>query len=293
MTKVFAITSLKGGVGKTTTASVLAQGLAQKLVAEEGRVTGSVLIVDLDPQGNQADYFGVRDHVWNKQTNTNGKCVSDLLLDRVRDVREVIIKLDRPADGLPRPNLYLIPASRKLEDDLEILFLQDYANTRRAERSGNVYVPIRELLAERLAPLMGVVNYIIIDTPPQLPILKSAVYNFADEIIVPTKPEDMSVVGCIQHTNDLQQYVDNGAKSLLRYILPTMIVRRLTSHQQMIADLARTYGIQRMAAPIPQAVAVSQSSGEGGRTLLEFAPADHPARKAYQHLIDRIDRENK
>ena len=51
-----AIINLKGGVGKSVTACNLAAELAAK--------SKSVLVVDLDKQGNTSKFFGVADYDW-------------------------------------------------------------------------------------------------------------------------------------------------------------------------------------------------------------------------------------
>jgi chromosome partitioning protein len=51
MAETIAVLSLKGGTGKTTTVRTLADVLR--------RVGLSVLVIDLDPQGNLSDYFDV------------------------------------------------------------------------------------------------------------------------------------------------------------------------------------------------------------------------------------------
>src|SRR5690606_24437424 len=105
---VIAVANNKGGVAKTTTAVNLADGLARRLIGADGRPTGHVLLVDLDPQGNVADALGVRSRVYDAETNAGGPCVSFLLTGQ-KGLRESVIPLDRTADGLPRPNLFLIP----------------------------------------------------------------------------------------------------------------------------------------------------------------------------------------
>lgn len=283
-TRVIAITNMKGGVGKTTTAGVIAHGLARKLVGDEGKIYGVVVAVDLDPQGNLADYFGVRDLVYDKGHNPNGACISRLFT-RQASLRDTLVRLDRLSDGLARPNLFLVPASRSLERAAEYLLLADYQGRRHPDADA---VPIDDILSHFLAPLVGHAAFIVIDTPPKLDIFKTAVYRFADEIIVPTKPDHLSVVGCVQHTNDMAEYIQGGAKASLRFVVPTMAVGRQLMDRAMMENLLSAYGTHRLADPVPQAVVVKESSGAGGRTLFEYAEPEHPARIAYQGLVDRI-----
>lgn len=78
-----AIINLKGGVGKSVTACNLAAELAAK--------RKSVLVVDLDKQGNTSKFFGVADY--------DRPCVSSVLLGMAR-VRDAIVETAIPAVAL-------------------------------------------------------------------------------------------------------------------------------------------------------------------------------------------------
>lgn len=281
-TRVIAVANNKGGVGKTTTACNLADGLARQL-RSSGEPDGAVLLVDLDPQGNGADFFNVRKRVYDPDENPDGPSIG-LLLRGKHTLKQSIVPLDREPDGLPRPNLYLVPATKRLDRDAQILALVD-------EMEGEFTPPQERLdhvLEACFAPAIGVFSFIILDCPPKLDVLKKAVYNFADEVIVPTKADYISVTGAIQHTRDLEELrrVEN-VKAQISLILPTMIRKRQVLDRQMRQDLLDTYGRNRIATPIPDSVYVKEAPAAGGMTLFEYAPESDPAR-AYADLVGRV-----
>ena len=74
--RTIAIINAKGGVGKTTSALVIADILSR----EYGK---KVLVIDLDPQLNTSRQMGVY---------PGGLCVAHLLVDKTLDVRSVIMR---------------------------------------------------------------------------------------------------------------------------------------------------------------------------------------------------------
>ena len=274
--KVIAVANNKGGVAKTTTAGNLAYGLSRLLIGSDGSIAGRVLAIDLDPQGNLADFFGVRDVVGNR-------CIGELLLGR-QSIKQVIVPLDRGGDGLPRPNLYLIPASRALEGTTQELVMRQMLPAYRDS------LDLDTVLRDVLAPILLRFDYIVLDCPPKLDVLKRAVYNLADEVVVPVKADHISLVGARQHTDDLMELKNgkNGRKFPARLvaILPTMVQPRQVLARETL-EVMRRYYRDLVLDPIPDSVHVKESPAAGGRSLFEYAP-DSPPAQAYLNLVRRI-----
>lgn len=271
---ILAVANNKGGVAKTTTAANLASKLSEN---------HTVLLVDIDPQGNLADFFGLRSKVFDSRNTPDGLCISNLLTGKAT-LKQSIIPADRSADGVPRPNLYLIPASRELEYTAEELLVQDFVG-RRSKRG---QIPIDDILEHYLSPAVKAFDFIIIDCPPKLDTLKLAVYRFANYVIVPVKTDHISVTGAVQHTKDLAELRSTGDVSAeLAFIVPTMHDGRQILAQQMLDGLIDTYGPGAVTAPVPQSVKVKESPAAGGRSLFEYAPRSAPA-DAYLDLVQRV-----
>lgn len=150
-TKVIAITNHKGGCGKTTS--------AVQLAAEFGRQGFSVLLVDLDPQSNASLHIG-KQHPSEVSVNA-----AQLLLGDIDLLPRAVI------EDTELENVSLICGHLSLNEVEERL--------RDASPRPN------EELKDKLAPTMGVFDFIIIDTPPSLKLLTSNALAAATHIIIP------------------------------------------------------------------------------------------------------------
>jgi cellulose biosynthesis protein BcsQ len=152
--KIIAVTNIKGGVGKTTTAVNLAY-----LCAASGRAT---LLWDLDPQG-AATYTlkgEPREHVSPKK-----------LLSGKRDLPELILSTEYPG-------LDLLPADFSYRNfDVHLS-----ARKRPTER-----------LLKMSSSLRDAYSTLILDCAPGISLLSENVLRAADAIIVPLVPTPLSV----------------------------------------------------------------------------------------------------
>lgn len=264
--QVYAIANRKGGVGKTTTAITLAHGLARKLEAEGGRV----LLIDFDPQGNVSAslQLGIGEHD-----------LADLLLENC-GFKECVVSANRPDRGLPRPNLFVIPASDSLAEAKSELMIKAVVGGRKATR-------VEDMLQEKLGFVRQLFDYTIVDCPPTLDTFSDAVYKFADEVIVPVKTDFLGEVGTAHHTANILEAQAYGIDIKIACILPTFYDRRLTIARSVLGDLVRHYGRASVAIPIPRSTVFEQAPAVNGQTIFEYQPGSVPA-LAYQHLVDRI-----
>lgn len=276
--KVLAVVNRKGGVAKTTTAVTLAHGLAMK-ISEAGK-TGSVLIIDLDPQGNSAMSLGI---------DPQGICISDLLTGQ-SDLQDVVLSTDRSEEGGPeRPNLYLIPSSDRLADvKVELVANAAVAGVmRQMTRRRGDDVGLDEILGARLQRALDVFEYIILDCPPTLDLLQEAVYRFADGAIVPVKVDYLGAAGAARHTQGILEAQADGIDIRVEVVVPTFVRPRQVLARQMLATLRETYGAQRVSEPIPASVRVEEAPAAGGLTIFEYAPDSKPA-EAYWQLVEKV-----
>lgn len=276
MARVLAVTSYKGGVGKTTTAVSLAHGLARKM-SEEGR-KGSVLLLDLDPQAHCAPALGLRPQ----------GCVGDLLLGAAAP-EDVIVPADRSHDGGPaRPNLYLLPATSRLlrvQSSLLARAAGEGLLQQLGRPAADNPAPLSGLLAHRLREVQQVFAFIVVDYPSPLDLLWQTVYHLSDDVVLPVKVDYLSVKGLGLAFSSEGNPSHLGAK--LRVILPTFMYRRRILARQMLQELSRRFGAQRVADPVPASVRLAEAPAAGGQTIFEYAPGSAPAR-AYRQLVERV-----
>ncbi len=227
MTRVFAISNQKGGVGKTTTAINLAAALAL-----EDR---SVLLIDLDPQGNASSGTG-------HPKSEVKRGIADVLLGFC-DLAEVLIPTE--IDGL-----HLAPATRELVGVEVELVDADHREFR---------------LKEALQRQAGDYEYVILDCPPSLGLLTVNALAAADGVIIPLQAEYYAMEGLGELLRAIKQIRRGGLNRGLDRsgILLTMVDRR-TRLARDVCDQARAvFGGEVFDAEIPRNVRLGEAPSFG------------------------------
>jgi chromosome partitioning protein len=159
---VYMVGNGKGGVGKTTTSAHLAA-----LVASDGART---LLIDINGQGNCAQLLGFA----NTERDDKGRSLFSAItagapLTPTRNVR---------------PNLDVVPGGQYVRRIASVLSAEmaTQDDARRVHLS----------LAERLQTVAGDYRVIIIDTPPENPLLSNIALCAARFVVVPMRTDDYS-----------------------------------------------------------------------------------------------------
>lgn len=230
MTKIYAITNQKGGVGKTTTCV----NLAASLVATKKRV----LLVDLDPQGNATMGSGI-------DKNDLDESIYDLLLGQagLSDVTQ-----HSEAGGYD-----VVPANGDLTA-AEVQLLELDQKERR----------LKMALAEHASRW----DYVLIDCPPSLNMLTVNALTAADGVIIPMQCEYYALEGLSALVDTINQITAVLNPTLvIEGILRTMHDPRNSLTVEVSAQLSEYFGDKLYRTCIPRNVRLAEAPSFGQPAL--------------------------
>ncbi|MCM1285447.1 MAG: AAA family ATPase [Acetobacter sp.] len=226
MGKTVSIFNQKGGVGKTTTCVNFAASLGAK-----GK---SVLLVDLDPQGNSTSGVGFD----KKEIQVSSY---DVLINDVPVKDAIIVTAYKNLSLLPA-NMNLAGAELELADDEERV----------------------RVLKKALAPVVMNYNYIIIDCPPSLGLLSLNALVAADTLIVPLQCEYYALEGLSQLLGTVRTVKQHYNQHLeLEGVLFTMYDSRLKLNQQVMAEVDKYFPNKAYKTLIPRSVKLAEAPSFG------------------------------
>jgi chromosome partitioning protein len=246
--KVLAITNQKGGVGKTTTAVNLAASLAA-----EGL---SVLLIDLDPQGNATTGAGI--------TKREALPTVYQMLIGAAELGEVRIVTEFGFD--------VVPANRELagaEVELVELDQREY-RLRNALKAGHARY-----------------DFVLIDCPPALNMLTVNGLVAADSVLIPMQCEYYALEGLSDLVETLRKVRHHlNSRLEIEGLLRTMFNAQSTLAQQVSGELESHFGSKVYRTIVPRNVRLAEAPSYG-KPVIAFDRSSKGA-QAYSALAREI-----
>jgi chromosome partitioning protein len=241
-TRIITVANQKGGVGKTTSAVNLAAALALHGL--------SVLVLDLDAQGNASTALGIPHHVGTPS-------IYEVLVDGL-PLASVV------QDSPDLQGLRVAPATIDLAG-AEIELVSLVARETRLDRALRAY-----LVAEALAGRP--VDYVLIDCPPSLGLLTVNALVAGEEVLIPIQCEYYALEGLGQlvRTIDLIKVHLNPTLHLSTILL-TMYDGRTKLAAQVAEEVRTHFGNVVLPTAVPRSVRVSEAPSFA-QTVITYDP---------------------
>ena len=244
--RVIVFANQKGGVAKTTTTLNLAVAFK-----EQGF---SVLVVDLDPQGNLTMSQGMN-------PDAIERSMFDVLVHRL-PISEII---------------------HTAEVDVAVSSI-DLAG---AELALSSMIGRERALEKSLLEVRDKYDFIMIDTPPSLGLLTINAFVAATGVIVPVQCEYLSLRGLVQLENTLAMVRENLNPDVkIEGILATMFDRRTLHSREAVEILEESFGDLVFKTRIRKTVRYAEAPVKG-QSVLKYDPSGTAA-EGYRDLAKEV-----
>jgi len=221
MGRIIACSNHKGGVGKTTSVVNIGAGLA--------RLKKKVLLVDMDPQANLTQSFGIKNPEFT-------------IYEALKGEHELVpINADT--------NLDVIASTLDLSG----------AEMELSSEAGREYI-----FTELLDPLIDKYDYILIDCPPSLGLLTINALTAADELFIPLQPHYLAIKGLTK----IIEVKDKVKKRLNRKIeisgvFVTQYDKRKILHRDVVDTINTYFQDKVFKTKIRDNIALAEAPSQG------------------------------
>ena len=245
---VIAVTNQKGGVGKTTTTINLGAYLAKS--------GSSVLIVDLDPQGNATSGLAIN------KSGIEQKTMYELLRGEAT-VPDIMLPT-------AQKSLYILPTGTELA----------------AAEVELVSVEAREFVLKKALSKLDF-DFILIDCPPSLSLLTVNALTAADKVLIPVQTEFYALEGLGQLIDVVQRVRASVNPHLeLLGVLMTMYDSRTSLSGNVRDELLKHFGDKVFSTHIPRNIRLAEAPSYG-KTIADHDKWSKGAR-AYKALAKEV-----